>query len=231
MSEQNQNVDVKPTGKILDPNELLSELHKNLFSWISVITLIMFLGAVPVLTNTKELIAFINGEKYDFWYGAFNDIIINYKGLLYAIIGTVLLFICLFIVSGKTMVADKLKILENQLYLFMFLSVTLLCVYIFFTGGFLDSPISPALSVYISAFLLLQDRDDFRKLNTYIVVWAIILIFMPYLIVLIYSSSELTFVLWKNNRNMTMLRLVIAALSFFISIFHADKIAKKLLII
>lgn len=208
-------------------NDVLATIHNSLLKWIVTLSgsIIVFVGIFLVTKAKTDA----NPELYpelSFICGSYNKEILGttlFDILVFS--GVVLLVLLLLIIGKKT---TEKAIIKKQLEWFMFISILLINVYIFLTGGFLDSPLSSALSIYVGSFLIMQDRDDTKWLNISLILWTIILVCLPYVVVYWFSAAQLSFLKWTEVKDITFARYWVAFLITGVSIYHADKINKKI---
>ena len=211
-------------------DRILKEIHNQLLFWIAGLSMITF--AFVLLLSIEKSNEFIragnqqiNFSEYSF--GKYNQSLIsrNKIGLLFTFI--VAGWFCLFIVGGAR-VFSKPPLEKWQLQIFILVSVILVIIYIFVTGGILDSPFTSALSIYVGGFLILQERTDTKKFNNCLIGLTILFLCIPYF-VLYFSSCDLFFFSWNTeNSPITTIRLLVVLLVTGFSILQADRINKKI---
>lgn len=218
-----------PTNIALD--SILHVIYSELLVWFGIITSIFVsifvlstiidrktIGSIFIKTITNNTTVFC---------GNFNGEFFTFHILAILVTAIVLIFVSMILINGKPRNDKKGK--NNQMILFMFLSTSILCIYILLTGGFLDSPFSSTLSIYLAGFLLMQDRKDTNLYNKSIIVFASILVVIPYLLLSYYNSNDLTYFFeYKKHDYIANYRLFLSYGLAIFSIYRGYRINRKI---
>jgi hypothetical protein len=163
----------------------------------------------------------------DVFFGSFNHKTYTPEVSAILIFSIIFLFVSMTFINGKKRVNQKDE--NSQMKWFMILSTILLCIYVYMTGGFLDSPFSSAISIYLSGFLLIQDRDDSKISNIIIIALAIFFVILPYLVYgYINVDDEIYFFNYSTKDNNVYFRLVITLGLVIYSLYSGQKISNKI---
>ncbi len=160
-------------------------------------------------------------------FGSFNPN--TYKFNISAILTLAIIFLWI----SMTFINGKKRQNQNdenfQMKWFMILSTILLCIYIYMTGGFLDSPFSSALSIYLAGFLLMQDRDDSKNANIIIIIVALFSVALPYMVYGYVNNDNKTFFFnYSTNDGLVILRLFITLALVIYSLYSGQRISNKI---
>jgi len=212
-------------------NKILEITYNELLLWFAIVTFsFATIFIVTFLCDYDKLLKHFLDLKPcepNTIFGSFNPDV--YKFHLTMILSVVMFFLIVFmaLVNGKSRENEKDK--NRQMIYFMMLSTTLLCLYIFLTGGFLDSPFSPVLSIYIAGFLLLQDRNDLKKHNIIILSLTSIYVTAPYFLYSILNTNDITyFFTYSTNDTVVNTRLVFSFGLALFSIYSGQRINNKI---
>jgi len=107
---------------------------------------------------------------------------------------------------------------ERTLGFTVLTSVALLALAVFLTGGFLDSPYSGPVSLYISFFVLMIKKKEYPLYNTFLVLLTITLMALPYYYVYKHDYASVYIVQWKTTPLITFSRF---AMGISLSVFGA----------
>ncbi len=144
-----------------------------------------------------------NGEIFRqiFWFRVFG---------MFVFIATVYLILK----TPGTLAADTMKVLVIILG-----SVLLLSLAVFLTGGFIDSPFSSAVAMYIGFFILLSRRRVFPKTNLALIALTVLLLAMPYLYLYHYRDDypSMHIIVWHSTPLVTGGRLAISMLLLLVA--------------
>ncbi len=163
----------------------------------------------------------------DVCFGSFNPNTYKFNITAILILAIILLYISMTFINGKK--RQNLNDETFQMKWFMILSTILLCIYIYMTGGFLDSPFSSALSIYLAGFLLMQDREDSKNANIIIIIVALFSVAFPYLVYGYINSDDKTFFFNYSTRDgLVILRLFITLTLVIYSLYSGQRISNKI---
>lgn len=95
---------------------------------------------------------------------------------------------------------------ERVLIIFL---IFLLALAVFITGGFIDSPFSGAISLYLAFFIALMQARTHPYSSWTFVALTIALILSPYLYLYWTNQPSLEYVRWRTSALVTALRLLI----------------------
>ncbi len=216
------------------------EIHNELLAWV-VPLCFATLGFVIWLAwaKGKELstvlwpqdgqVAVKAGEFHPLTFssGRFNETLFSAPGVGGLFVVMVVGIMMLVLVGGRRFKENSIweKI---QLQFFMAISVVLVLICIGITGGFLDSPFTAALSIYIGGFLILQDRTDTQGFNRLLVAGTAVIILGAYAW-LYYTGREMYFFTWRHEeREITLFRFCAAFAITAFSIWQADRTNKRI---
>lgn len=107
---------------------------------------------------------------------------------------------------------------ERTLGFTVLTSVALLSLAVFLTGGYLDSPYSGPVSLYISFFILMIKRKEHPIYNGFLVIFTILLMSWPYYYLYTHGYSSVHIIQWKTTPPVTFSRL---GMGIFLSVFGA----------
>jgi NADH:ubiquinone oxidoreductase subunit 5 (subunit L)/multisubunit Na+/H+ antiporter MnhA subunit len=188
-------------------------------------------GNTPYKKNESKNLEILGSSTLssisDVHLGSFNMKAFNFNVYCFFIVTIIIMYILMTYVNGKKRVNQKDE--NSQMKTFMILSTVLLCIYIYLTGGFLDSPFSSAISIYLSGFLLIQDRDDSKISNIIIIAIAVFFVILPYLVYgYINVDDEIYFFNYSTKDNNVYFRLVITLGLVIYSLYSGQKISNKI---
>ncbi len=212
-------------------NEILKVIYWTLLKWFFVLT-VMFISIFSYSAfSDKDVILNFFDQAEDIettvFCGEFNGDFFSFHFVLTLTIFYIFTLVAMILVNGKPRVNKKDE--NSQMIIFMFLSTSILCFYIMMTGGFLDSPFSSSLSIYLAGFLLIQDRNDNKTHNIYIVIWTTILVLLPYLIFSYYNADDLTYFFdYSKNDVIVNARLILSYGLAIFSIYNGHKISNQI---
>lgn len=152
-------------------------------------------------------------------YKETNTIVFSYRAVIY--ISAMLPLIIMVMIGGKE--------LKNTLALraFIVLSVLLLAIAVFMSGGFLDSPFSGVLALYVGSFIILQEDKEFQRLNISLVAVTVVLVVVPYIVLGRFTGSTAV-IAWQDTLEATAVRLFISVTLLIITGLVGHSISKRI---
>jgi len=96
---------------------------------------------------------------------------------------------------------------ERTLGFTVLTSVTLLALAVFLTGGYLDSPYSGPISLYISFFILMIKKKEYRTFNTFLLLFTVCLMCLPYYYMYRHNYQSYHIIKWDPSASITFSRL------------------------
>lgn len=163
----------------------------------------------------------------DVCFGSFNPNTYKFNISAILTLTIILLWISMTFINGKK--RENQNDENFQMKWFMILSTILLCIYIYLTGGFLDSPFSSALSIYLAGFLLMQDREDSKNANIIIIIVALFSVAFPYLLYGYLNKDDITFFFnYSTKDGLVILRLVVTLALVIYSLYSGQRISNKI---
>lgn len=228
MTENNINM---TTNQNVGLNQILKIVYIELLWWFSIITII-FIGifTVAIYKDKNIYLDYFKSPtdaNTNLFCGTFNPETYIFDLTMILCLIIIILLVAMVLLNGKD--RENVTNTNFQMILFMFLSTIILCIYIFLTGGFLDSPFSSALSIYLAGFLLIQDRKDLKKINYIIVIFTTSIIFAPYLIYSYYNIDDNTYFFnYSKNDSIVNIRLILSFGLALYSIYMGQRINNKI---
>ncbi len=139
--------------------------------------------------------------------------------------GTILVFLMLLILAPNPKTALWSY---AQLFSVIFISVLLLAIIVFLSGGYLDSPFNGAVSLYIGCFILLQRKGGYPIFTIIIVMLTIFLLLFPYIHLYRSGYSSLQIFNWNPSHTVTCFRLFITFALLFITLGVSYKVDSEI---
>lgn len=99
-----------------------------------------------------------------------------------------------------------------KLFFVILSSVMLLALVVFLTGGFLDSPFSGAIALYIGFFVVMVKRRVYPKSNLIFIGLTTLLVLSPYLYLSHKGYEKMHIVKWVEGPSVTWGRLIMSLL-------------------
>lgn len=121
------------------------------------------------------------------------------------VIGSILFLLTIGIVIKQVL---SPRFTGGALGLTVLVSVAILALVVFLTGGFLDSPYSGAISLYISFFILMVRKGEYPKYNIFLIIVTILLLTWPYFYLYWRNYESVHIIQWKNTVPITFSRLI-----------------------
>lgn len=210
--------------------EILKIIYRPLLLWIGGLSLFYLLIPASIFFIHVDRLCDIfspTSGYCDLFLGQFNKKIFTYQvagGIAATCIATSVLMWWVTGLRGAFWESYKL-------YIFISLSILLLSIYIFTTGGFLDSPFSGVLSLYVANFLIMQGNHSFLNFKIFIIAFTIFLIVLPYIVLTFGLHEENIFMLrWGSANWVTNTRLYISLFLFLITTISSNNINRKIMI-
>ena len=212
-------------------NRVLALIYNELLIWFVVLTVFFIITmGTSVFLNKNVFLEFyqdVGCTETNIFCGRFNGNFFKFNFVATLIIAMILLFVAMILVNGKPRISTKED--DTQMRVFMALSITTLSIYILLTGGFLDSPFSSALSVYLAGYLLIQERDDNKISNLLIMFYTTILIVLPYAYQAYFNTDDITYFFdYSKNDSISISRLSLSYGLAIFSLYSGHKINKKI---
>ncbi len=216
---------------VLPLNDILKVIHWTLLKWFLVITLMFIvLFSYSAFSDKDVILKFLSNAKNietSVFCGKFNGNFFTFHLVLVSLVIYLFLLVAMILINGKP--RENKKSENSQMITFMFLSISTLCFYIVMTGGFLDSPFSSSLSIYLAGFLLIQDRNDNRKYNVGIVIWTTFLVTLPYFYLSYCNTDDVTYFFdYSKNDLVVNFRLILSYGLAIFSIYSGYQISNKI---
>lgn len=176
------------TDKEIYEQQMLSEMNVPLVSWFGGI-LLAYIIVFDILPRS-----------YPNWLFTTNESLFAKRALIYEVAALILVLMVVLGVRLRT---------KSNLCAFIVFSIIILALAVFMSGGFLDSPFSGVLPLYVGSFIILQEDKEFQTLNRTLVVLTVFLVIVPYVPLKLLTGST-SVLLWKDDGTVTFLRLFIS---------------------
>jgi hypothetical protein len=181
-------------------NRLLDAIHFPLKIWLLIIIFI-YIGCRFFLPEACKL----------------NDNVSVYNSSV-EFIGLLITLPTLFITGGE---AQSVRWNKFKFFVFIFLSVFILGSIVFLSGGWIDSPFTGPVSLYVGYFILLQEDKltdwIYFFFNSALVLFGIFLLVLPYWIM--YHGNYPMYVLkWEESPRVTFGRLTLNIILMLITV-------------
>jgi len=112
-------------------------------------------------------------------------------------------------------------------FVIIFLSVVLLALAVFLTGGFTDSPFAGAIALYIGFLIILTRKQAYRSANMALIVITVLLLAAPYMLLSHQGYSELHILHWIDHPGVLWSRWGISIVLLLIAAVVGDKINER----
>src|ERR1035437_5847427 len=173
----------------MEDKEILKIMYRPLLAWICGLSVFYLIIPASIYFVQIDKLGDLLSSKSDFsklFFGNFNKKIFTYW-LAGAIAATCIATSILmwWVTGGKGAFLDKF-----QLHIFISLCILLISIYIFTTGGFIDSPYSGVLSLYVANFFVMQGKHYFLNFKIFILSYTVILVTLPYIVLPLIFKNE-----------------------------------------
>lgn len=171
-------------------DNLLSVISGPVLFWLSIIIIshIMMHFAAPISVGAL--------------YTPNNDILGQKQW--FNIGGGILAVITLYSAATQPRIAQSYLV---KLFFTILGSVILLALAVFLSGGFIDSPFSGAVSLYIGFFILMIRRGRYVLYSILLVVITLFLLSLPYIYLHKKGSASLNILQWNSSYSVTWGRM------------------------
>jgi hypothetical protein len=192
-------------------NQLLNVVHKPI------------LRLLLIVAATFGLWLYVRHWHSTYHFYEENGVLLKGSQWPFVTIATLMLFVLHFIDGDQ---ASQKGWNNKKFFVFIFFSVAIMAIAIFLTGGFLDSPFSGALALYLGCFILLQKDNQYKVFNWLLLAFTLAVTVGPYII--LYGTGHPTYVLeWDPSHWVTCGRLVVSLALLIAAGFFGDKVAEE----
>lgn len=131
-----------------------------------------------------------------------------------------ILTVAIIALRPRTVAMDTVR-----LFLIIFSSVVLLALAVFFTGGFLDSPFSGAVSLYLGFFVLMSSKRGYRAATYFFILVTLFLMSLPYLYI---SSKGFDHILrWKDTPEIMWARVIFTMMLLIVAGYVGKRVSDE----
>lgn len=114
-----------------------------------------------------------------------------------------------------------------RLFVLIFFSVVLLAIAVLLTGGFIDSPFSGAVSLYVGFFIAMIQGKMYRVSNWILVGTTVLCALLPY--AYLYATDRALHVVnWHTGPKIALVRLGITIFLLVVTAWFGAKVSDKL---
>ena len=112
-------------------------------------------------------------------------------------------------------------------FVIILLSVMLLALAVFLTGGFTDSPFAGAVALYIGFFIILNRKQAYPLANRALILITVVFLAAPYVQLCRQGYAEVHILQWNDNPKVLWSRWGISILILLIAALVGDRISHR----